>query len=658
MQLARLGFFHFLLDRVEFLQPHVLLDQGVSPQDLLQPLGIQDAFDFSLHFGLYFRVFSAADGFHQKVLQGHVVEGVAQDIEYLAAQGLLFHFDLVEELLKHCPFAGFVGHQVPQMADFGLADSMDSAEPLLQPVGVPGKVVVDHEVCVLQVHPFARSVCGDEHDDFGVVSELLLDFAPLVAVDASVNDAQRVGFSQHAADSARQVVQGVLVFGKYDEFATGLGGGEHFGPVLKEAGQFLPLFIVSGLHDHQGLAFDVLQARDFGLQLGHGLRGGRLVHHLLGEQLVLFRAEFLVEFVEIFRQFERLGHGVLPEGFGHAVLFHGPALRQKPGFLQTGFQTLAPALQGLEYGLRAGRQTPLQLGQRETDRVFLLAVQLVGAVHLFSNVAGHLLVQGGFHGRQPIVGSVRSSFRKKPGPVELQQVFFYHAPHQIRNVHLVRALTEFSAETVAVQKRQPDLKVLLLAVVGRGGHEQKMPGNGPNESSQLEAFRFVDLGSEKMGGKLVGFVHDGQVPLGGGQLGLVFIVARQLIHTADQAVGFREKIARRALLLFFLAEDFELEAELFEQLVLPLLHEPARTDDQNALGIGPHQQFANKKARHDRFSGAGVVGQDEPQGLFRQHGLVYGGNLVGKRLHIGGVYGHHGVEQRRLGNPPGLQAPA
>ena len=51
---------------------------------------------------------------------------------------------------------------------------MDAAEALLQAVRVPGQVVVHHQVRDLEVHAFAGGVGGDEHDDLGVLPELLL----------------------------------------------------------------------------------------------------------------------------------------------------------------------------------------------------------------------------------------------------------------------------------------------------------------------------------------------------------------------------------------------------------------------------------------------------------------------------------------------------
>ena len=89
----------------------------------------------------------------------------------------------------------------------------------------------------------------------------------------------------------------------------------------------------------------------------------------------------------------------------------------------------------------------------------------------------------------------------------------------------------------------------------------------------------------------------------------------------------------------------ELQAELLEEFVAPLLDQAAGRDDQDAAGIGAHDQLADVEAGHDRLAGARVVGQDEPQRLARQHGLVDGGDLVRQRLDVRRVDRHHRVEE-------------
>ena len=59
--------------------------------------------------------------------------------------------------------------------------------------------------------------------------------------------------------------------------------------------------------------------------------------------------------------------------------------------------------------------------------------------------------------------------------VKLAQVLLDHAAHQVRDLHLVHTIAETTLEAVAVEQREEQLKILLLAVMGRGGHEQKVP---------------------------------------------------------------------------------------------------------------------------------------------------------------------------------------
>ena len=84
-------------------------------------------------------------------------------------------------------FAGFLGDQVPEVADLGLADAVDAAEALLEAVGVPRQVVVDHQVGALEVDALARGVGGEQHLHLRVVRERLLRLHPLLAAHAAVD---------------------------------------------------------------------------------------------------------------------------------------------------------------------------------------------------------------------------------------------------------------------------------------------------------------------------------------------------------------------------------------------------------------------------------------------------------------------------------------
>jgi hypothetical protein len=58
-------------------------------------------------------------------------------------------------------------------------------------------------------------------------------------------------------------------------------------------------------------------------------------------------------------------------------------------------------------------------------------------------------------------------------------------------------------------------------------------------------------------------------------------------------------------------EDLEREVKSAVELVLPLLGQAARADDQAALQVAARDQLFDEKARHDRLAGARVVGEQE-----------------------------------------------
>jgi hypothetical protein len=62
--------------------------------------------------------------------------------------------------------------------------------------------------------------------------------------------------------------------------------------------------------------------------------------------------------------------------------------------------------------------------------------------------------------------------------------------------------------------------------------------------------------------------------------------------------------------LYLLARnDIEGEVELLLQLVLPLLDETARRDDEAALQVATNDQLFDEEPGHDRFAGAGIIGK-------------------------------------------------
>ena len=102
------------------------------------------------------------------------------------------------------------------MTDLGLADSVDTTKPLLQSVGIPGQVIVDHQMRSLQVDAFAGSICGNQNTDAFILLEELLHFAAFVSEHATMDRYNCRCITDEGADFACQIVQCVFVFCKDD----------------------------------------------------------------------------------------------------------------------------------------------------------------------------------------------------------------------------------------------------------------------------------------------------------------------------------------------------------------------------------------------------------------------------------------------------------
>ena len=129
-----------------------------------------------------------------------------KDVVDAPAQGFARGFQLFQQATIDLAFAGVGRDEVPEMADLGLADPVDTAEPLLDLVRVPGQVVVDHQVAALKVHAFASRVVGDQHQHVAVLHEPLDDLAPIFAGDATMDDLDGIGAAKARPDPVVQVV--------------------------------------------------------------------------------------------------------------------------------------------------------------------------------------------------------------------------------------------------------------------------------------------------------------------------------------------------------------------------------------------------------------------------------------------------------------------
>jgi hypothetical protein len=629
----------------------VLAGERAAVEKLLQAGGVERGVDHLVQAGAHRGVVAVAHGLDQQVAQGLLAKRhAAQHVEHLAVQGAALLAQLGEQARVHVALAGVLGHEVPQVAHLGLADAVDAAEALLEAVGVPRQVVVHHEVGALQVHALARRVGGHEHAGLGVLAEAVLGEAALVAAHGAADGHHRAPAAQKRRDLAHQVVQGVAVLGEHDELEAAARGVAQQGVVLQDAAELVPLAVGAARAHLGGAVLEAGERLDLGAQLvgGGGGRGG-VEHVVLGRGGVAGGPVVLVEVV-----------GGPAAGCGRlraqqaGVRGRGCARRRRRARGELGLrlgqalgQPLAAAPERAVDGLGRARQAALQRGEGEAHAAAALAVQGVGAVELAGHVLGHRVVEALLGRRELVAHGVGAPLGEQRRAVEAQQLLLHEAAHGAPHVDGLAVAAHGALELVLVHERHEQLEVLGLAVV-RGGREQQDVGRErAQQPPQPEAPGGVRALGAHGGAHLVGLVAHHEVPGGLAQQGLRLVAAGELVEPGDGQVGLGEGVARGRGLEQVVGHDGEGEPELLEKLVLPLLHEAARAHDEAAPEVAAGQHLLDEQARHDRFAGAGVVGQHVAQRDAREHLLVHGADLVRQRLHVRGVHGQVGVEEVR-----------
>ncbi|OQB38220.1 MAG: hypothetical protein BWY09_01407 [Candidatus Hydrogenedentes bacterium ADurb.Bin179] len=197
LEAAGFGPFHLLAHPEDAARIHGIPGEGAIFEQFLQARPVHAVFDGLFQAGPHFGLVAVADGRDEQVAQRLAFKlEFAEHIEDLAAEGGPGLLQFVQEAAVDIAFAGFIGDQVPQVADLGLADAVDAAEALFDAVRVPGQVIIHHEMGALQVDAFARGVRGQQHLYLGIVQEAFLGLAPLFAADAAVDDDDGLGSSK------------------------------------------------------------------------------------------------------------------------------------------------------------------------------------------------------------------------------------------------------------------------------------------------------------------------------------------------------------------------------------------------------------------------------------------------------------------------------
>ena len=185
------------------------------------------------------------------------------------------------------------------MAHLGLADAVDSSEPLLDPVRIPGQVVVDEKVRPLEVDAFSGRVGRDEDQAVLVLGEALLDDPAFFAGDTTVDRDDGFWLAQIGAQLVDEVVEGVAVLGEDDQLPPCAARLDHLGRFREQTEEFRPLLVDLGLADLVGKSFEALQRRDLVLQLCERASARCLVDELLLQFLDLSTFEIFDVVVEV-----------------------------------------------------------------------------------------------------------------------------------------------------------------------------------------------------------------------------------------------------------------------------------------------------------------------------------------------------------------------
>ena len=263
--------------------------------------GIQRPFHFPVEASTDLRVIAVANGVDEKVFEAALLEHFSQDVEHAAAQGGALNFQLLEKSLEDIAFPGLCSHHVPEVADLRLADTVDTAKPLLQTIRIPRKVVIDHQVGVLKVHTLAGRIGCQQHSDLGIVAEQLLNLAAVFAFDAAMDVHHRFIAAQQPANLDLKVVERVAVLGEDDELALTTLGVAHLRGLLQQLGKLIPLAVFTRVNDGAGLLLQRLKAEDFRFQLLDRLSCSGLVHHRFLKLLVVLWSERVSRVPYVFR---------------------------------------------------------------------------------------------------------------------------------------------------------------------------------------------------------------------------------------------------------------------------------------------------------------------------------------------------------------------
>src|SRR3989339_50713 len=106
------------------------------------------------------------------------------------------------------------------MTDFGLSNTVYSAKTLFNPVWVPWQVIVNHQMCALQIYAFTSRVSSGQNINIFIVCELFLSQLSFFSAYAAMDNDNSFILTNKTSDFISKILEGVFMLRKYNEFAS------------------------------------------------------------------------------------------------------------------------------------------------------------------------------------------------------------------------------------------------------------------------------------------------------------------------------------------------------------------------------------------------------------------------------------------------------
>src|SRR5579884_3121477 len=301
LQAAGLGALHLLAYLAHTHHVHHLAHQRALLKQGFQVVAVKRLVYHPREAGAHLWPVAVANSLYDQFAQRAALKlHLAQHVKDLAAQRITFLLQLAQQRGKYLTLACLGGDEVPEMADLCLPDAVNAPETLLQAVGVPGQVVVDHQVGALQVDALSGGIGRHQNLHLRVLRKGLLRPETLLAVQAAVNRDHRLIAPQHGTNALAEVVERVAMLGEDHQLQALAPGIKHRFVALQQTRQFLP-FAVGPTAPH--LTRPLLQLREdeqFGFQFGHCARRRCPIYDLLFQFLQLGPRRVLQVFQVVF----------------------------------------------------------------------------------------------------------------------------------------------------------------------------------------------------------------------------------------------------------------------------------------------------------------------------------------------------------------------